>query len=181
MTEDADVVFVNDRSVVDGTFSYRWFYGGNSQRPGFTFGTDVSIYSKKQLTEIYPFYRNQDITRIDADVFVSKDIHIGGKSILNIGAHGLFHTGNGTAKDDGMYAQATSSVLKSFDMWLDPQFEYDTATRAGGLLSVEWLLTLDKVTPYVRVSDAYTALEKNAVYMKGNYRNVASVTLGILF
>ena len=66
-------------------------------------------------------------------------------------------------------------------MWLDPQFEYDTATRAGGLLSAEWLLTLDKVTPYVRVSDTYTALMKNAVYMKGNNRNVASVTLGILF
>ena len=54
--------FVMDRSVVDGTFSYRWFYGGNSQRPDFTFGADVSLYSKKQLTEIYPFYRNQDLT-----------------------------------------------------------------------------------------------------------------------
>ncbi len=173
--------FVMDRSVVDGTFSYRWFYGMKDQRPSLTVGADFTVSSKKQLTEIYPFYRNQDLTRFDADVFVTKDIPLGGKSILNIGAHGLYHIGSGTPKADGLYAEATSSVLKSFDLWLDPQFEYDTATRAGGLLSVEWLLTLDKVTPYVRVSDTYTALMKNAVYMKGNNRNVASVTLGILF
>lgn len=173
--------FVMDRSVVDGTFSYRWFYGMKDQRPSLTVGADFTVSSKQQQTEIYPFYRNQQLTRFDADVFATKDICLGGKSILNIGAHGLFHTGSGTAKKDLHYAQATSPVLKSFDMWLDPQFEYDTATRAGGLLSVEWLLTLDKVTPYVRVSDTYTALMKNAVYMKGNNRNVASVTLGILF
>lgn len=170
---------VMDRTVLDGTLSYRWFHGVKAQRPSLTVGADLSIYSRKQLTEIYPFYRNQELTRFDADVFVSKDFHLGGKSILNIGAHGLFHTGSGAPKEDGLYAQATSSVLKSFDMWLNPQHEYDTTLRAGGLLSVEWLLTLDKVTPYVRVQNAYTApLLKDAVY---KYRNVASVTLGICF
>nr|MCR4843997.1 hypothetical protein [Bacteroidales bacterium] len=71
--------------------------------------------------------------------------------------------------------------LKSFDMWLDPQFEYDTTPRAGILLSAEWLLCLEKITPYVRVSNEYTTLFKNAVYMQGIYRNCANVTLGIYF
>lgn len=172
---------VMDRTVVDGKLSYRWFYGMKDQRPSLTVGADFTVSSKQQQTEIYPFYRNQKITRLDADIFASKDISLRGKSILNIGAHGLFHAGFGVAKEDGMYAQATSSVLKSFDMWLDPQFEYDTTPRAGILLSAEWLLCLEKITPYVRVSNEYTTLFKNAVYMQGIYRNCANVTLGIYF
>ena len=173
--------FVNDRTVLDGTFSYRWFYGGSSQRPDLTLGADVSAYSKKQAMEIYPFYRNHRFTWVDADVFLSKDFHLGSRSILNLGAHGLYHTGTGVDKEDGLYTPATSSVIRSFDMWLGPQFEYDTASRAGGLLSVEWQLALDKVSPYVRVSDAYTTLLQEPVFLKGKTRNVASVTVGIVF
>ena len=173
--------FVTDRTVLDGTFSYRWFYGGSSQRPDFTLGADVSAYSKKQATEIYPFYRNHGFTRIDADVFCAKDFQTGSKSVLNVAAHGLYHTGSGVEKEDGLYTQATSSVIRSFDMWLGPQYEYDTASRAGGLLSIEWQLALDKVSPYVRVSDAYTKLLKEPVYLKGRTRNIASVSVGIVF
>ncbi len=172
---------VTDRILLDAALNYRWFYGMKDQRPSLTVGADLSINSKEQLTEIYPFYRNQKLTRFDANVFVSKDIHLRGKSILNIGAHGLFHTGSGEPKHDGIYTDATSSVLKSFDLWLNPQYEYDTTPRAGCAVSAEWLLTMDKVTPYVRVSNAYTALLKDAVYLKGKTRNVASVTLGIYF
>ena len=173
--------FNTERTVWEGSLGYRWFYGGSAQRPDLTVGADVTAYSKKQGTEIYPFYRNHGFTRIDADLFCSKDFHLGSKSILNVGVHGLYHTGFGTAKEDGLRAQATSSLIRSFDMWLNPQFEYDTASHAGCLVSVEWLLALDKVTPYVRLSDAYTTLLQDAVYLGGKTRNIASIAVGVVF
>ena len=174
--------FNTEMTVLDGTLGYRWYYGGSGQRPDLTVGADVKAYSKRQGTEIYPFYRNQDLIRIDADVFVSKDIRLGSKSVLNVGVHGLYHTGSGTAKDDGMRAQATSSLIRSFDMWLDPQFEFDTASRAGGLASIEWIPVLKKaVTPYVRISDSFMRLLQEPVSLKGKTRNIASVTVGVVF
>ena len=81
-----------------------------------------------------------------------------------------------------MRAQATSSLIRSFDMWLDPQFEFDTASRAGGLASIEWIPVLKKaVTPYVRISDSFMRLLQEPVALKGKTRNVASVTVGIVF
>lgn len=174
--------FNTEMTVLDGTLGYRWFYGGSAGRPDLTVGADVTAYSKKQGTEIYPFYRNQDFIRIDADVFCSKDIRLGSKSLLNVAAHGLYHSGKGTPKDDGLRAQATSSQIRSFDMWLNPQFEYDTASRAGGLFSLEWVPVLKKaITPYLRVSDTYMTLLQEPVALKGKTRNVATVTVGVVF
>ena len=175
-------ISLSGENHLDSLTVWGWYYGGSEQRPDLTVGADVKAYSKRQGTEIYPFYRNQDFIRIDADVFVSKDIRLGSKSVLNVGAHGLYHTGSGTAKEDGMRAQATSSLIRSFDMWLDPQFEFDTASRAGGLASIEWIPVLKKaVTPYVRISDSFMRLLQEPVALKGKTRNVASVTVGIVF
>ena len=174
--------FVTEKTVLDGTFSYRWFYGGNGQRPDLTVGADVTAYSKKQETEIYPFWRKHGFNRVDADVFCSKDIRLGSKSVLKVEAHGLYRTGSGVDKEDGQYTAATSAVLKSFDMWLGPQYEYETASRAGGLLSLEWALALNKgVAPYVRVSDFYMTLLQEPQYLKGKTRNIASIAVGINF
>ena len=173
---------VLDRTVIDGKLSYRWFHGMDGQRPNLTVGADVTAYSKTQTTEIYPFFRDHGFTRLDADVFCSKDFRLGSRNILNVAAHGLFHTGFGVDKEDGQYAAGTSKLIKSFDMWLGPQYEYETASRAGGLLSVEWVPVLKAaVTPYVRISDSFMTLFEEPVYLKGSTRNIASIAVGISF
>ena len=174
-----------DKTVLDGSLSYRWFYGGSAQRPDLTVGADVKVYSKEQHSEIYPFYRDQELCNRDfvgdADVFVKKDIRLGETSLVNVGVHGLYHAGTSTFKD-AKYTEATSSVIQTFDVWANPQTEYDTAARAGGLVSVEWIPILQKaVTPYVRVSDTYMTLLQDPAYLKGKTRNVASVAVGIVF
>ena len=173
--------YLTDRTILDGTFSYRWFYGGG-QRPDLTVGVDLSAYSKEDYTEIYPFHRNHGFTRFDADLFVSKDFHLGGKSVFNVEAHGLYRTGFGVEKEDGQFTAATSSVIKSFDQWLGPQFEYETASRAGGILSLSWIPAVKKpLTPYLKLSDSYVTLLQDPVHLKGRKRNIASVSVGIVF
>ena len=173
---------VLDRMVIDGKLSYRWFHGVEGQRPNLTLGADVTVYSKNQTTEMYPFYRDHGFTRLDADVFCAKDLALGSKSLLKLEAHGLFHTGFGVDKEDGQYAAGTSKLIKSFDMWLGPQYEFETASRAGGLLAVEWIPRFGKaVTPYVRISDSFMTLFEEPAYLKGSTRNIASIAVGISF
>lgn len=173
--------FVMDRTVLDGALSYRWFYGGSAQRPDLTVGADAKVYSKQQHSEIYPFYRNQNLLNYDVDVFAKKDIRLGGKSLVNVGVHGLYHAGS-VKFEDAKYTEATSSVIRNFNVWSDPQTEYETAARAGGIVSLEWIPILKKaVTPYVRVSDTYMTLLKEPTFLKGKTRNVASITVGVVF
>ena len=173
--------FVMDRNVIDGTLGYRWFYGGSAGRPDLTVGADMTAYSRKQVAEIYPFYRNQDVLRIDVDAFVKKDIRLGDKSVVNVGLHGLYHTGS-CQFEDGKNANATSPVIRTFNVWADPQAEFDAAARAGGLVSLEWIPVLKAaVTPYVRISDSYMTLLQDPTYLKGKTRNIASVSVGIVF
>lgn len=173
---------VLDRMVIDGKLSYRWFHGVEGQRPNLTVGADLTVYSKNQTTEMYPFYRDHGFTRLDADVFCAKDLALGSKSLLKLEAHGLFHTGFGVDKEDGQYAAGTSKLIKSFDMWLGPQYEFETASRAGGLLAVEWIPRFGKaVTPYVRISDSFMTLFEEPAYLKGSTRNIASIAVGISF
>ena len=177
--------FVMDKTVLDGGLSYRWFYGGSAQRPDLTVGADAKVYSKTQHSEIYPFYRDQKQTNRDfvddVDVFVKKDIRLGEKSLVNVGVHGMYHAGFAKFAD-AKYTEATSSVIRTFDVWSGPQTEYDTAARAGGLVSVEWIPILKKaMTPYVRISDSYMTLLKDPTYLKGKTRNVASLSVGIVF
>ena len=124
------VKHVLDRIVIDGNLGYRWYSGIEGERPAMTVGADLA------------FYRDHSVTRIDADIFASYDFKVG-KSYLIPELHVLAHTGFGVDKEDGAYASTTGSKIKSFDVWLGKQFEYDTATRAGAeLYGIEGIPTM---------------------------------------
>lgn len=168
---------VTDRTVIDGKLGYRWYSGIQGERPETTLGFDADFYSKTQYTEIYPFYRNHGFTRIDADLFAQHDFSIG-KSLLTPELHLLAHTGFGTDKEDGAYANSTASKLKSFDVWLGKQFEYETAMRAGAELALTWTMKIRKVSMYVKASDRYMTMFAAPEHLGGRYCNVALLTIG---
>lgn len=168
---------VTDRKVIDGTLGYRWYRGIQGSRPQTTLGADLDFYSKSQYTEIYPFYRDHGYTRLDADIFASHDLSLG-KSILTPELHALAHVGFGTDKEDGVYANISGSKLKSFDVWLGRQFEYETAMRAGAELAVTWTMKIRKANFYVRASDRYMTMFAEPEHLVGRMRNVALLTIG---
>ena len=168
---------VSDRTVIDGKLGYRWFTGILGERPKTTVGADAIFYSKSQYTEIYPFYRNHGFTRIDADIFASHDFAVG-KSLLTPELHALAHMGFGTDKEDGKLANSSSSSLKSFDVWLGRQFEYETAMRAGAEIALTWTMKIRKVSFYVKASDRYMTMFAEPEHLGGRMRNVALLTIG---
>ena len=171
---------VLDRIVIDGTLGYRWYSGIQDERPKTTVGADVDFYSKSQTAEIWPFYRDHSFTRIDLDVFASHDLKIG-KSYLIPELHVLAHTGFGVDKEDGAYASTSGSKIKSFDVWLGKQFEYDTATRAGAELGITWAKRIRKASLYVKASDRFMTMFAEPEHLGGRMRNVALLTIGCTF
>jgi hypothetical protein len=101
-----------------------------------------------------------------------------GKSILTPELHVLAHAGFGTDKEDGAYANISGSKLKSFDVWLGRQFEYETAMRAGAELAVTWTMKIRKANFYVRASDRYMTMFAEPEHLGGRMRNVALLTIG---
>ena len=93
----------------------------------------------------------------------------------------LAHTGFGVDKEDGAYASTTGSKIKSFDVWLGRQFEYDTATRAGAELGITWAKKIRKVSLYAKASDRFMYMLAEPVSLEGRMRNVAMVTVGCTF
>lgn len=179
--EYTGVNHISDRSVIDGTLGYRWYRGIDGQRPDFTLGADITFFSKAVNTQIYPFYRDHDFTRIDADIFGRKDFRKG-RNIFTPELHAQGHFGSGTAKADGQYAAGTSKTLKSFDYWLGRQFEFETALRAGAAIGFTYQRVFSRnFAPYVKVMDSFMTMFADAEYLTGKTRNVATLTVGCTF
>lgn len=172
---------IMDKYAVDGVLGYRWYVNPRGQRPEMTVGSDISFYAKSQHTEVYPFYRDNSVTRIDADVFCSKDIRMD-RNILTAELHALGHFGFGVDKEDGQYAAGASSVLKSFDYWLNRQFEYDTAVRGGAAVGLSYTrVSSGRLTPYVKLMDSFMTMFADPEYLDGKIRNIATLTVGCTF
>ena len=135
---------------------------------------------RNQTTTIYPDYRNHNVLNVAALLNAERNFAIR-SSNLGIVAQATFALGGGTAADDGSYTGGSSKV-KSFDLWLNRQFEFDTAMKAGASLSVCWtLLRFEKLAPYIKVSDSFLSLFAAPEYLDGRFRNVASVSVGCNF
>lgn len=169
-----------DRSVIDGVLGYRWYRNTDGGRPEFTLGADFAFYSRFQHTDLFPIYRNSDFTRVDADIFCSRDFRMK-KSIITPEIHALGRYGFGTDKEDGVTVAGGSSA-KSFDYWLGRDFEFETAPRYGAAAGVTFtIITAKGIAPYVKVTDSFMSLVAEPAHLDGRIRNVAAITFGCTF
>ena len=168
------------RMDVDARLGYTLEMGVGGFRPKWIFGASADAFIRNQTTTIYPDYRNHNVLNVAAALNAERNISIP-SSNLGIVADVLFAMGGGNPADDGTYTGGTSKV-KSFDLWLNRQFEFDTAMRAGASLSVAWTwLGFKKLAPYIKVSDSFLSLFAAPEYLDGRFRNVASVSVGCNF
>ena len=170
-----------DRGDTSAGLDYKWFVNISGRRPVMTIGAKATYFALQQVTQIYPFWRNSSYTNIRGEVFCEKVFDLVGVAIIPT-ITGFYQTGWGVKKADGSYVETTSSRLKSFDYWLDRKYEFDTAARAGGCLSVTVAKTLsDKFEAYVKLSDSYTSLLAAPEFLSGRTRNIAEITIGCNF
>ena len=171
---------ITDRGDMTATLDYRWFIDAYSNRPAATLGAKATYFARTQVTQIYPFFRNHSVSRACGELFLEKGFDLGSISIIP-SIIGLFQMGWGVKKADGTYVETTSTRLKSFDYWLDRKYEYDTAARAGGCLSVTFAKSFEKFEIYLKISDTLTSLLAQPEFLAGRTRNIAQLTIGCNF
>ena len=168
------------RAEYETSLAYTLEKGVSGYRPDWVFGVSANAYLRDQHTVLYPEYRDQSYLNLTASLCAERSVRLS-SGCLSVGADLLFGAGTGNAKTDGSFSTGTSKQ-KSFDDWLYRQFEFDTASRAGGGVSFAWTwLGARRVVPYVKVSDTFLILLSEPQYLQGRTRNVATLSIGCNF
>ena len=169
------------RTDKSASADYRWMIGTDGARPDMTIGANCTYFERKQTTTIYPTYRKHSYSHIRGELFVERVFTIGKMSFIPYLA-GFYQTGKGTAKGDGSYVPNATSKLKSFDTYLERQFEYETDPRAGGNISLTATRNFsEKLEVYVKLSDTFTSFIYTPQYLSGRFRNIATISVGCNF
>lgn len=169
------------RSTVDVSLDYAWHKGTGGYRPSLSLGIVLDGRWKAQTANLFPLTRTQRVGTFQADAYGQKTFPAG-RLLLTLELHALAGGGFGTPREDTVDSSASSTSIKSYDDYLNRQYEYETAFRAGGELGVCLSLPLrGKCLLYLRLSDRYLNLLRAPSYLEGRGRNVALVALGCSF
>ncbi len=169
-----------DKNSFAGSLAYSFHKDVRGFRPAWLIQARADAGLKSISTVIYPDYRDQSFLQTAFTLDAERNI-IRKNNCFTVKIAAGFAAGFGNAKTDGSYTGGSSKV-KSFDDWLNRQFEFDTAPRAGASLDLAWtLLRYNKLAPYIKLSESFDSLLSESQYLDGRTRNLAAVTLGCNF
>lgn len=171
-----------DKNTLSAGLSYDGFVGVSSLRPSLSFGVDLSYYMHDFTATTYPFYRKQNVNAFAASLHADKNF-LHRANMFTAGARIDYRDGGGIKNEDGLLASASGSPKKA-DSYLNRNFEYLTAGRAGAELSFRYSRFFGKAAKtmaYAEISDSFVSLVSKPEYLYGRYRNILSITLGCSF
>lgn len=172
---------VLQRSTVDFSLDYAWHKDANGHRPSLSLGAKLDGRWKAQTADLFPISRTQRIGTFQADAYAQKTFPAG-RLLLTLELHALSGGGFGTPREDVTDPSASSTSIKSYDEYLNRQYEYETAFRAGGEMGITVSMPQQgRWMPYVRLSDRYVSLLQAPSWLDGRGRNVALLSLGCSF
>lgn len=171
---------VLERTLLNASLDYAYHTGTDGYEPSLSLGFVLDGSWRNQTTHLFPFTRRQQVATFQADVF-GKKCFPAGRFLLSLELHALAGGGWGNPAEDTVDPLATSTIIKSFDTYLNRQFEYETAFRAGGQLGLTLRLPLKGWVPYLNLSERYVSLLSAPIYLEGRGRNMALVTVGCNF
>ncbi len=167
------------RTDIAASAAYTFFKGLCGYRPRFKAGGELEYAARNQHTTVTPFWRDNSCVSLGAAAFCEWNL-TRGRNIFSPGATLIFCTGSGNKASDGSYSGGTSTTIQSFDTYLNRQYEYLTASRAGAALSFTYTRLLRGGRAlYVTASDRFVSLLSTPEYLGGGVRNAASLAIGI--
>mgnify|MGYP003292056176 CR=1 FL=1 len=169
------------RTDLAANLKYDAYLGTSGIRPSFVYGVNASLFSRDQMTTLYPSYRKHSRTRIGAGAYGRKNFPVK-SGMISLSAEASYLTGFGVAAEDGSFVPGASAKVVSFDTWMNRQFEYETAGRVGAGLELGYTFFFKKgMAAFVRVSDNFTRLLTEPQYLKSAQRNSLLIAVGLNF
>lgn len=180
-----EVKYVGQNETLSGddiNADLEWSFrkGMKGYHPTWTFRAGADAFMRFREVTVYPKYRKHNFAKFSMHLNAERSV-ARSENIYGFALGFCLGKGFGKAKEDGTYA-AGSSKMKSFDDWLNRQFEYDTAGRAGFSCAFTYTRLLSKsLAVYVGISDSFTSLWAEPEYLGGRVRNIAVLRLGCDF
>ena len=161
--------------------NYTAFLQINNLNPVWVLQAGGIYASADKTVTMYPFYRNQLIRyyRISADALRNLIVR---KNMYSFSIGLLYGKGNGTMKEDGLYATPSSSQRPpaSREKYLQQEFEYLTRPRFSVSPAVKFSRPVQKnITGYCGLQYQYT--QTFSAGITGNEHNVWRLTVGCTF
>ncbi|MDR1680440.1 MAG: hypothetical protein LBS12_01460 [Prevotellaceae bacterium] len=124
---------VRDALQQHARLAYTGSFGPDNDRPRWRVEAGTGYVRSRQTVAQYPYYRRQSAYCYDLFLSASRTVEWQ-QYDLRLTLGGACASGGGNPKDDGTYLppSATQKPPKNFDGYLYRQFDYLTATRAGG-------------------------------------------------
>ena len=170
-----------DRSDFSAEAIYHGYFGVRDNYPEWEAGAGIHAEGRYFTASSYPFFRRQDVTAFRCGIFIKKNF-LKGKNIISAGAEAGFMKGFGTAAEDGEYVSSTSASPWSGDSYLLRDFEFRTAARLGGGLSLRYTRILrNNLGIYAGVRDRLDHTLAPAAALQSVFRNVLEISAGCTF
>jgi hypothetical protein len=177
-----DKNLILNRSAVQSAFGYTLNLNVANNLPTWIVGANVAHCLRRQTASIYPYFRQQNISQVRVNLSVARNI-IHRKNVYNISIAALYGSGSGTPRNDDVYAAPaeTQRPPKNNDILLDREYEYLTATRAGGNIGFALTRILGKgLHGYIKLNYEFTKAS-GIEHLHGSSRRCAAFRLGCLF
>lgn len=154
--------------------------GLEGYRPDWSFRVFTDAFMRFRTVTFYPKYRKHNFTKLAIHLDAERSIKRSG-NVYSFALGFRLGKGFGLAKEDGAYGPG-SSKMKSFDDWLNRQFEYNTAGRSGSSFAFTYTRILSKsLAVYACFSDSFISLWTKPEYLDGRIRNLATLKIGCNF
>lgn len=169
------------RNDIRAAVSYAYFGDTSSgYLPQWEIRARAGADCKLQQTTVYPFSRDWSSVSLNAAVSGGRHFQVN-KHVFSVLASASFLTGFGQPRKDKL-ASGAVSTMRSFDDYSNRQFEFETASRLGAGIELEYARIISpKFIPYIKLSDSFCSLLAAPQYLNGGNRNVASICLGCSF
>ena len=169
-------------NTIQAALSYDGYIGIKDHRPIWEYGVRLSGRNRRSATTIYPYERHSNVTNMDINIYGTRHIFFRHLNMISIQVEGDVATGFGNPAEDIILVSSSSAAPESMDLYMNRQFEYKTATKAGGCLRIRYTRFIGpKMGLYVEAKDRYMQMLNAPVYLKGGFRNILETKIGITF
>lgn len=172
---------ITDRNRTHAGLELTAFLNVRDHLPQWKLRLQANHQRREQIVNSYPFFRKQDLKFDQLQLGIANNTIIKNGVLcfsLDIG----YGRGSGNVATDGYYVtpDADQPAPQTADSYLHQEFEYLTCPRFSLAPGIQFTVTnIQKMKPYVRLSDSYTAASE--VTYIGKHFNVLNFSIGCYF
>lgn len=166
---------------VEASLGYEIYIGGTQFHPLWKAGAQVDYAYQSKRSYYYPYTRFQRSDILSLSLHGARSFIVR-NNIFDLGIGASVRKGFGTKAEDKVLVEVSGAAPRSASEYLDADWEYRCSQGAQASLSFKYSRIINsKFSVFVGADEKFGSLLKKPEYLKGGFRNVASISVGCVF